>query len=159
MQAAATNSTEATNATNTDIAAIAAVLSSVMAVSTNGLTTTGSTANIVQIFEFIANYRISDVNSDLQNRMTTAVANLLKVNSSQVVLSFSAITLRALRVRRAQRDSVLVRVGLINFQWSTAFASVITQDNINHQMAEMGLKPVVLQTNAVSNSPGIWTEK
>jgi hypothetical protein len=130
-----------------------------MAVSTHGQTTTGPAAKIVQIFEFIANYQLSDINSDVHNRMTAAVASLLQVNSSQVVLSFSALTLRAQRVMLSQQESVLVRVGLINFQGSTAFASVITQDNINHQMTAMGLKPVVLQTNAFSTSPGISQAK
>jgi hypothetical protein len=123
-----------------------------MSVSIDGKTTTGSAANMVQIFEFIANYQLADVNSDIQNRMTVAVANMLQVNSSQVFLSFSAVTLRAL----SQQESVLVHVALINFQGSTmAISSVITQENINYQMVAIGLKLVVLLTKSISTAPGI----
>jgi hypothetical protein len=115
------------------------------ATASNGQPSTTADTNIVPIFQFKTQYQLSDMTSDISNRMTTAVANLLQVNTKTVVLSFNTVNLRTL----LQKESVLVSVGLVNFQGSTTgFASMITQENIKSEMAAVGLKSVELLSGA-----------
>jgi uncharacterized membrane protein len=108
-----------------------------------------SDTQVVPLFQFKARYQLSEITSDIRERMTTAVANLLQVNTSSIFLSFALVTLRNLQ----QQEFVLVSVGLVNFQESrAAFASMITQENIDSKMAAAGLKSVELLTS-VSGSP------
>jgi hypothetical protein len=77
--------------------------------------------------------------------MVLAIAKMLGVNKSSVVLTFSSALLR----RRAllQKTGVLVSVGLTDLQSSTSiFASKITSDNINAAMKGEGLDAVQLTT-------------
>ncbi len=106
-------------------------------------TTWTSDTKIVQIFQFKAQYQLSDITSDIRDRMTTAVSNLLKVNAKNVSLSFVSVPLRIMQ------EFVIVSVGLVNFQGSLAgFSSMITQEGINAEMAAAGLKSVELLTSA-----------
>jgi hypothetical protein len=110
---------------------------------------TTSDGNIVPIFQFKAQYQLSDITSDIRNRMIMAIAKLLQVNTESVILSFASVTLRVLQ----QQEFVLVSVGLVNFQGSrAAFASVITQEKINSELETVGLKPVELLTSASGSS-------
>jgi hypothetical protein len=77
--------------------------------------------------------------------MVQAIAKMLGVNKSSVVLTFSSVDLR----RRAllQKTGVLVRVGLTDLQISASiFASKITSDSINAAMKAEGLDAVQLIT-------------
>jgi hypothetical protein len=77
--------------------------------------------------------------------MVLAIAKMLEVNASSVVLTFSSAFLR----RRAllQKTGVLVSVGLTDLQsFSSIFASKITSDNINAAMKAEGLNAVQLIT-------------
>jgi hypothetical protein len=107
----------------------------------------------VPIFQFKAPYQLSDISNDIQNKITVAVANLLRVNKGNVILSFASITIRVLKLQAC----VLVSVGLVNFQgFEPAFTSLITQDDINFHMAMQGLLSVELLGKAIgtSTSPG-----
>ncbi len=69
--------------------------------------------------------------------MSLAIANVLGVDARNVVLTFSSVILD----RRAQQTGVLVRAGIADFEGSAAvYASKITQDNLNTEMAAVGLK-------------------
>jgi hypothetical protein len=130
-----------------------------MSGSSAGQTTIQSTKSIVQIFQFIAQYQLSDITSDVKNRMTRALVSLLNsavhtrmtrvvanvtgydvrasVAMNDVILNFSEAT--------AQQGGVLVSVSLTNFQGPIAsITSIITQENINSQMAAVNLKLVQL---------------
>jgi hypothetical protein len=77
--------------------------------------------------------------------MVQAIAKMLGVIKSSVVLTFSSVELR----RRAllQKSGVLVRVGLSDLQSSaTIFVSKITSDSINAAMNAEGLDAVQLIT-------------
>ena len=117
--------------------------------SSGGQMSTTSDGKIIPIFQYKAQYQLSDITSDIRNRMIMAVAKLLQVNTGSVILSFASVTLRVLQ----QQEFVLVSVGLVNFQGSrAAFASVITQEKINSEMETVGLKPVELLTSASAGS-------
>jgi hypothetical protein len=114
----------------------------------------GSFNNTVQIFQFKAQYRLSDISDDIRIRMTRAVANLLQVSILNVILSFASMTARILQ----QQESVLVSVGLVNLQGSTvALISMLSQKSINLHMAAEGLNSVEIFIKALetSTSPGI----
>ena len=67
--------------------------------------------------------------------MSIAVANVLGVNAINVVLTFSASL-----DRRSQSTGVLVSAGITDVEQSPAsYASRITQDKFNKEMAGMGL--------------------
>jgi hypothetical protein len=77
--------------------------------------------------------------------MVLAIAKMLGVNRSSVILTFSSAFLR----RRAllQKTGVLVSVGLTDVQSSASiFASKITSDNLNAAMKAEGLDAVQLIT-------------
>jgi hypothetical protein len=75
--------------------------------------------------------------------MVSAIANMLEVNASNVVLGFSSVVVR--RRDLLQQAGVLVSVGLTNFHDSVSiFATRITQENINARMAAEGLMAVEL---------------
>ena len=119
--------------------------------SSGGLTPTSSASKIVQIFQFKAHYSLSDITNDIQSRMTAAVARLLQVNFSAVILSFSSFNLRQIVRPRVllQQESVLVTVGLIDFQGSIAVLKLrISQEKVNEQMAAENLLPVQLTADA-----------
>jgi hypothetical protein len=114
---------------------------------TSGQTSARSYSNFVLIFQFKAQYQLSDITNDINTRMTMAVANLLQVSSTDVILSFAPTTLRQESYLRMQQDGVLVSVGLANFQGSiTALTAMITQESINTRMAAESLKSVALLT-------------
>jgi hypothetical protein len=98
----------------------------------NGAT---SCTSVLHIFQFKAPYRLSEVTEDIQRRMSIAVANVLGVNAINVVLTFSASL-----DRRSQSTGVLVSAGITDVEQSPAsYASKITQDKFNKEMAGMGL--------------------
>jgi hypothetical protein len=106
-------------------------------------------AKIVTIFQFKAQSPFSGITNDIRNSMTMAIAKMLQVNTGSVILSFVAVPLRVLQ----QQEFVLVSVGLVNFQGSTAaFASLITEEKLNSEMAAVGLKSVELLTGSSVSS-------
>ena len=69
--------------------------------------------------------------------MSTAVANMLGVNAIDVVLTLVPV---ALDRRIGQQTGVLVNAGVIDVELSAAsYASKVTQDKFNKEMAAMGL--------------------
>ncbi len=69
--------------------------------------------------------------------MARAIANVIGLSelSGSVVLNFTET-----EIRRRQQKGVLVDVGLQDFKGSTtAFASILTEYNINTQMLLLGL--------------------
>ena len=110
-----------------------------------GTAASNSASSIVPIFDFKAPYQLSEINDQIRIKMVQAIAKILGVNKSSVVLTFSSADLR----RRAllQKTGVLVRVGLTDLQSSASiFASKITSDNINAAMKAEGLDAVQLIT-------------
>jgi hypothetical protein len=110
-----------------------------------GTTASNSASSIVPIFDFKAPYQLSEINDQIRIKMVQAIAKMLGVNKSSVVLTFSSVDLR----RRAllQKAGVLVRVGLTDLQSSASiFASKITSDSINAAMKAEGLDAVQLIT-------------
>ena len=78
---------------------------------------------IVFIFLFQAPYQLSEVTDQVKNKMTEAVAEILGVNTSDVILSFVAVGTRR-RGLLQQSGGVLVSVSLKNLQGSgNIFAS------------------------------------
>jgi hypothetical protein len=109
--------------------------------------TTASNSGIstVPIFDFKAPYQLSEITDQIRIKMVLAIAKMLGVNTSSVVVTFSSALLR----RRAllQKTGVLVSVGLTDLQSSASiFASKITSDNINAAMKAEGLDAVQLNT-------------
>lgn len=101
--------------------------------------------SMVPIFDFKALYQLSEISDQIRIKMVLAIAKMLGVNISSVVVTFSSAFLR----RRAllQKIGVLVRVGLTDLQSSASiFASKITSDNINAAMKAEGLDSVQLIT-------------
>ena len=110
-----------------------------------GTTASNSGSSIVPIFDFKAPYLLSEITDQIRIKMVQAIAKMLGVNKSSVVLTFSSVDLR----RRAllQKAGVLVRVGLTDLQSSASiFASKITSDSINAAMNAEGLDAVQLIT-------------
>ena len=108
-------------------------------------------SSVVPIFEFIVQYQLSEITADIQLKMSIAVAGVLLVSTSRVVLSFAEVDLRQ-RVL-LQLKGVLVSVGLKDFQGSSAqFASQLTKGNVDSKMAALGLKSV--QSVTISGMPG-----
>jgi hypothetical protein len=98
---------------------------------------------IVSVFEFMAPYQLSEITDIIRGKMVLAIANMLEVNASVVVLRFSSVVVR--RRDLLQQAGVLVSVGLTNFRDSVSiFAMRITQENINAKMAAEGLMAVQL---------------
>jgi hypothetical protein len=110
-----------------------------------------SAISIAPIFEFKAPYQLSEITDQIRNKMILAVAKILRVNESSIVLTFSSVILR----RRAllQPNGVLVSVGLSNFYGSASmFSSRITLENLNAAMAAEGLESVLLITIDVTGN-------
>jgi hypothetical protein len=108
-----------------------------------GTTVSNSGIRIVQIFDFKAPYQLSEITDQIRIKMVLAIAKMLGVNKSSVVLTFSSAFLR----RRAllQKTGVLVSVGLADLQsYASIFTSKITADNINAAMKAEGLDGVQL---------------
>jgi hypothetical protein len=81
----------------------------------------------------------------IRNKMALAIAKMLEINASNVILTFSSATLR--RRDLLQQNGVLVMVGLTNFHNSvSSFTSKITSERINAAMAAEGLEAVQLIT-------------
>ncbi len=73
--------------------------------------------------------------------MLLAVAHVLGVNVSIVVLDFASFTFD----RRGQQSGVLVSAGVTDFQVSVAnYGSRVTQDRLNTEMAAVGLNSGLL---------------
>jgi hypothetical protein len=111
----------------------------------DGTTTSNSGISIVPIFDFKAPYQLSEITDIIRIKMILAIAKMLGVNTSSVVVTFSSAYLR----RRAllQKTGVLVSVGLTDLQSSASiFVSKITQDGINAAMKAEGLDAVQLIT-------------
>jgi hypothetical protein len=97
---------------------------------------------MVAVFQFKAPYLLSEITENIRAKMVLAIANILDVNASMVVLEFSSIVRRRAILEQA---GVLVSVGLINFHESVSiFAARITQANINSKMEAVGLMAVQL---------------
>jgi hypothetical protein len=110
-----------------------------------GITASNSASNIVPIFDFKAPYQLSDITVQIRIKMVQAIAKMLGVNKSSVVLTFSSAVLRR-RVLQ-QKTGILGSVGLTDLQSSASiFASKITSDNINAAMKAEGLDAVQLIT-------------
>jgi hypothetical protein len=108
-----------------------------------GNTASNSGSGIVPIFDFKAPYQLSEIIDQVRIKMVQAIAKMLGVNKSSVVLTFSSVDLR----RRAllQKTGVLVRVGLTDLQsFASIFVSKITSDSINAAMKAEGLDAVQL---------------
>jgi hypothetical protein len=110
-----------------------------------GTTASNSASGIVPLFDFKAPYLLSEVTDPFRVKMVQAIAKMLGVNKSSVVLTFSSAFLR--RRVLLQKTGVLVSVGLTDLQSSASiFASKITSDNINAAMKAEGLEAVQLIT-------------
>jgi hypothetical protein len=73
--------------------------------------------------------------------MELAVANILSVTASNVVLTFKSVVLE----QRRQQTGVLVSVGIINFLGSAAsYVSKISQDKVNAEITALGLNSIKL---------------
>ncbi len=89
---------------------------------------------VMQLFQFRPPYLLSEVTDNIKLRMSTAVANLLAVLVSNVVLTISS-------VERRQQTSLLVIVGITNVQGSAAsYLLRVTQERFNTEMKALGLK-------------------
>jgi hypothetical protein len=104
----------------------------------------------VLIIQFKVPYQMSELTSDLQTKIATAVANVIGVSVSTVSLTFVEVDLR----RQVQQKGVLVNVGLKDFQDATTpYVSRLTQDAINTQMTQLGLRSVqVIPSSSVNPS-------
>ena len=108
---------------------------------------------VVPIFQFEAPYQLSEITADLRAWMALAVANLLGVDASTVVLSFAAAVL--LRVILRQASGVLVSVGLRGFRGSQEmFEQQLSTANLNFYMAAQGLKQVVIVDPGITVAAG-----
>jgi hypothetical protein len=106
-------------------------------------TSSSSTSGIVAVCQFKAPYQLSEITDILRGKMVAAIASLLEVSSSIVVLGFSSVVVR--RRDLLQQAGVLVSVGLNNFHDSVLiFATRITQEKMNTKMAAEGLMEVQL---------------
>ncbi len=102
-----------------------------------GATSSAACSFVLQIFQFKSQYLLSEISVEIHHRMSLAVANVLVVNVTYVVITF----LSALFDRRSVQTGVLVSVGITEYQDSAAsYASRVTQDKFNKEMAAMGLK-------------------
>jgi hypothetical protein len=99
----------------------------------------GSTSpDVVEIFQFVAPYEMAEINDSIMLKMKNAVANLLDIASSEVVLKFAPVS----NSRRSlgQQTGVLVTVCLSNTKGVAAnYISLITQDGLNSKMIAQGL--------------------
>ena len=76
---------------------------------------------IVFIFQFQAPYQLSEVTDEVKSKMRQAVADILNVNASDVIITVSSIGSRR---RALQSAGVTVGVSLKNFDGSSGiFAS------------------------------------
>jgi hypothetical protein len=116
--------------------------------------------NVTSIFQFRAQYQLSEVTEDVRSKMLFAVANTLGVETSSVILRFVLLQDRGQR-SLLQQTGVLVSVGLVNFYGSVSLLlSRLTQENLNLKMQAVGLKSVQLiiittSTIAASDIPGM----
>ena len=75
--------------------------------------------------------------------MSKAIASVISVNASKLVLTIVDASMR--RRRLLQQQGVLVSVFLQDFKSSTSqFASLLTQERLNVQMTALGLKSIQL---------------
>jgi hypothetical protein len=115
--------------------------------------------NVTLIFQFKAPYQLSEITEDIRSKMVQAVANLLSVETSRVVLTFVPVQVRLGQRGLLQQTSVLVNVGLTNFHESASImVSQLTQENINLKMHDAGLKSVQLVTTTTSNTAGMCSK-
>jgi hypothetical protein len=113
-----------------------------------------STDYITPIFQFKAPYNLSDYTAVIHNKMVQAVADILSVEVSIVVLTISQDS-SGRRHLLQQTAGIIVSVGLRNFRGSARdFASQITQANINLNMEKVGLKLVQLVSIPITTFPG-----
>ncbi len=69
---------------------------------------------IVQILQFKVAYQLIDITAEIQTKMKIAVSNVIKLNASQIILSFAeADFLR--QTGRVQQKITIVSVGLKDF--------------------------------------------
>ncbi len=105
-----------------------------------GATSSATCEIVLQIFQFKAPYLLTDVTENIKSRMSLAVANVLGIISSNVVLSFTTSVFD-----RRQQAGVLVSAGITDSQVSAAsYASRLTQDKLNTEMVALGLKSIQL---------------
>jgi hypothetical protein len=121
-------------------------------------TTTSSTSasSIVAVCQFKAPYQLSEITDVIRGKMVVAIANMLEVNASIVILGFSSDVVR--RRDLLQQAGVLVSVGLTNFYGSVSiFATRITQENMNAKMEAEGLKAVQLMAVPSAGTSSLLT--
>jgi hypothetical protein len=111
-------------------------------------------ADAVVILQFKTAYILSEITDTVQQKMTTAIANLLGVDTRTIALTFFEIEIQGRQLLALK--GVMVHVILLGFKGSPSeFASRLTSKDINLQMDAMGLKPVlVMAKTEQANSSG-----
>jgi hypothetical protein len=119
--------------------------------------TTAYQSLVVQILQFKVEYELTDITAEIRNKMATAIANVIRMSSSMVVLSFAETEMNRRR-KLLQHKAVLVTVSLKDFQGSTAqFAEQLQQDKLNVQMASLGLKPIAVFSSSTLSGNSVFT--
>jgi hypothetical protein len=109
---------------------------------------------VIQIFQFIAPYGISDITDVMLTKMISAIAAVLNVETSSVILTFAPFH-PGRRHLLQQKSYVVVSVGLRNFnQPAGEFASRMTQDNLNLNMGKVGLEQVYINSLQMTTATG-----
>ncbi len=108
--------------------------------SSSGATSSAACRFVLKIFQFKALYLLEDITDEIRIRMSLAVANVLSVNVSNVILTFSSTSIEG---RRGQQPGVLVSAGITEFQGSAKdYAPRVTQDKLNNELSALGLRSV-----------------
>ncbi len=111
-----------------------------------------SSPAVVVILQFKASYTLSEITNGVRSGMAQAIASVIGFSASAVVLNFTETSFQRrgfnLKFKLLQQRSVLVDVGLRDFQGSPAlFSSSLTEGNINSQMSLLGLRSVQIVSN------------
>ena len=113
-------------------------------------TSSFTSIDTVTIVQFKVAYLLSEITDDVRRKMVMAIANIINVNVTRIVLSFTELDMR--RRHLLQSKLLLVNVGLLDFQGSASvYTTVLSQDKINEQMASLGLKNVQVAQAATTN--------
>ena len=95
--------------------------------------------------EFEAPYQLSEITEDIRSKYALALASILHVDASLIVLAFVEIDLSLRSGRRLQARGVLVVVSVKLGQGSTAPAATqISQGTLDSQMSLLGLRAAKL---------------
>jgi hypothetical protein len=112
----------------------------------------------VVILQFKTTYLLSEITDTVQQKIATAITNVLGVDTKAIALTFSEIDIQGRQL--LQLKGVLVDVVLLGFQGSPSeFASRLTDKNINLQMQALGLRSVLVMApkSKQANSSGTIT--